>query len=128
LLGSLSLSENELEGDVLSFLPAWPLLGMRLRLKRYNAYAAYRGLTDCILIFVPLDFVEITKTKLEGTIPPSIGSLTRITQLLLSDTLVDGTIPTEIGLLKSLERFSADTANFQGSLPSEFGLLTSLGE
>ena len=59
-------------------------------------------------------------------LPASIGLLTGVITLVLSDNLSVSTIPTEIGLLTGLTDLDLYENWFTGAIPTEIGLLTSL--
>ena len=64
--------------------------------------------------------------QLTGSIPPVIGNLTNLTQLILNDNQLTGTIPPEIGNLTNLTKLQLQNNQLTGSIPSEIGNLTNL--
>ena len=64
--------------------------------------------------------------NLTGTIPPEIGNLTSLKELLLYSNDLTGTIPSEIGNLTSLEGVYLNNNNLMGSIPVTIGNLRSL--
>jgi len=63
---------------------------------------------------------------LSGEIPPEIGNLTNLTNLLLNDNQLTGSIPSEIGNLTNLTNLLLNDNQFTGSIPSAIGNLTSI--
>ena len=70
---------------------------------------------------------------MRGILPPEIGDLTELTDLLLwggtvdsVDNRITGPIPPEIGKLTKLEELDVGANDVTGSLPPEFGNLTGL--
>ncbi|CAL5414778.1 unnamed protein product [Camellia sinensis] len=63
-----------------------------------------------------------------GPSPPQIGSLWRLTVLVLALNNLSGTIPTEIGQLTHLRMLYLDRNPIGGSIPQQIGLLNSLNE
>ena len=58
---------------------------------------------------------------LTGTIPSSIGSLTSLYLLYMSNVGLSGTIPSSIGLLTSLKFIYLDSNKLIGTIPSSIG-------
>jgi Leucine-rich repeat (LRR) protein len=70
---------------------------------------------------------EIFLTNLTGYIPSSIGTFPELIELRLSDSYyLTGTIPYTIGNLTKLKRLSLARTQLSGDLPSEIGNLTNL--
>ena len=69
---------------------------------------------------------DISPSRLTGTIPTEIGSLTKLTSLDLGLNNLTGTIPTELALLTNLTFLSFYSNLLRGSIPLEISLLTSL--
>ncbi len=65
---------------------------------------------------------------LYGHIPPEIGNLDRLTELVLSGNNLNGRIPPEIGNLINLYRLTLASTHLIGSIPPEIGNLTNLHE
>jgi hypothetical protein len=65
-----------------------------------------------------LEALDVSRNLLEGTIPTSVGILTKLTFLDLLENQVGGTLPSEIGLLNQLEVLNIAYNEFTGSVPS----------
>jgi hypothetical protein len=61
-----------------------------------------------------------------GSIPTTIGLLTKLTELRLFITGHTGTIPTEIGLNTRLEQLVIGSNNMSGTVPATIGNLSAL--
>ena len=70
--------------------------------------------------------LDLSNSNLSGEIPPEIGDLTNLTELLLQYNHLSGSIPPEIGNLTNLQYLWLHFNQFTGSIPSEIGNLTSL--
>ena len=64
--------------------------------------------------------------KLSGTIPPTIGALTNLDELLLSGTLLSGTIPPTISALVKIKKFVGFGSKISGSIPGGIRKLINL--
>eukprot|EP00947_MAST-08B_sp_MAST-8B-sp1_P001522 g1522.t1 len=67
---------------------------------------------------------------LSGTLPPDIGKLVKLTALSVSSTSIEGAIPPDIGKLVNLERLSFamsfGLAKIEGAIPPDIGNLVKL--
>ncbi|XP_059627516.1 probable LRR receptor-like serine/threonine-protein kinase At3g47570 [Cornus florida] len=73
-----------------------------------------------------LEFFNVAKNQLFGTIPDGIGNLINLTWLNLWGNKFTGNIPTEIGMLQKLHKIDMSDNNFSGCIPSSFGNLSML--
>ncbi|CAI0394230.1 unnamed protein product [Linum tenue] len=73
-----------------------------------------------------LKFLNLTATKISGSIPDGIHNLVNLQMFEASHTRLSGTISSNIGDLKSLESLDLSHNNISGSIPSGFGNLTRL--
>lgn len=64
--------------------------------------------------------------SLDGSIPTTIGYLTKLRLLFIPNNSMEGALPSEIGNLSLLQQINLSYSQIQGSLPSEIGRLTSL--
>ena len=64
--------------------------------------------------------------SLTGNIPAEIGNLGRLKELYMSGNNLDGPIPNTIGNLKNLEKLFLPGNALDGNIPSEIGNLTNL--
>ncbi|KAI3913545.1 hypothetical protein MKX01_022126, partial [Papaver californicum] len=65
-------------------------------------------------------------TGLTGSLPPSIGNLKKLTNLILVGCGFSGPIPSEIGYLPRLVFLSLNSNSFNGKIPPTIGSLSSL--
>ncbi|KAI3874920.1 hypothetical protein MKW98_019493 [Papaver atlanticum] len=65
-------------------------------------------------------------TGLTGPLPPSIGELKKLTNLILVGCSFSGPIPSEIGSLPQLVFLSLNSNSFNGNIPPTIGGLSSL--
>ncbi|KAG2650166.1 hypothetical protein PVAP13_1NG148738 [Panicum virgatum] len=77
-----------------------------------------------------LSVLDLSNNNLNGSVPPSIGNLTKLTYLNLSNKQeiggLSGHIPATIGMLENLETLDLGYNNFAGPIPSSLGNLTRL--
>ncbi|KAF3457309.1 hypothetical protein FNV43_RR01966 [Rhamnella rubrinervis] len=67
-----------------------------------------------------------TKNYLTGSIPASIGNLSKLINLHLGENNITGSIPHEIGQLKTIKELDLYDNYLSGSIPSSIGNLRSL--
>jgi len=70
--------------------------------------------------------IELNANNLMGSIPESIGDLTRLKKLDLKDNQLSGAIPPELGNLNKLKRLLLSSNQLIGEIPSELINLTKL--
>jgi Leucine-rich repeat (LRR) protein len=75
-----------------------------------------------------LEGLDASRNLLEGTIPISVGTLTKLSFLDLLENQVGGTLPSELGLLNQLEVLNIAYNEFTGSVPSTLANLSNLGK
>eukprot|EP00980_Cylindrotheca_fusiformis_P012167 scaffold2939_cov123-Cylindrotheca_fusiformis.AAC.11 len=115
----LNLERNHFQG----ILPVWPL-SLQMAKLGYNHWEAS-------LPQFPqgnnLIFLEVVDSpKMTGTLPSSIGYLTKLKSLSLYQTQFSGSLPSEIGLLTDLEELSIGMTHMNGTLPEELWQATNL--
>ena len=64
--------------------------------------------------------------NLKGTIPPELGSLTKLQSFQLTDQNLSGSLPPEFGNLSNLSMLRVTYSNLSGSIPAELGNLPNL--
>ncbi|XP_042444810.1 leucine-rich repeat receptor protein kinase HPCA1-like isoform X2 [Zingiber officinale] len=64
--------------------------------------------------------------KLGGQLTPSIGSLMKLTTLILAGCSFTGSIPDELGSLQNLSYLALNSNQFTGEIPSSMGKLSNL--
>jgi len=69
----------------------------------------------------------LADNRLDGEIPPEIGTLTNLENLDLNSNQLSGEIPPEIGTLTNLENLGLYSNQLTGEIPPEIGNLTNLG-
>ena len=72
--------------------------------------------------------LDLSNSGLTGEIPPEIGSLTNLGNLILRYNELTGPIPSEIGNLTTLRKLDLRFNNLSGSIPAELWTLDSLKE
>ena len=89
---------------------------------------AFSGIIPAFNENVPnqLRELDLSENNITGTLPASIGQLSRLEVLSVRDNHISGTLPTTIGLLGNLKSLEIDTNHMRGPLPSEMGELWDL--
>lgn len=76
--------------------------------------------------FNNLEKFILSEVKLRGSIPPEIGTLTKLSYIDLSYNLLAGELPSSLANLSLLQHLSLFSNNIPGSIPSEIGFLKNL--
>ncbi len=71
-------------------------------------------------------WLVMTQNNLVGTIPPELGNLVHLDELLLDDNQLTGPIPPELGTLGGLRALWLGQNHLTGPIPPELGNLSSL--
>ena len=70
--------------------------------------------------------IELNTNRLSGDIPPELGKLTNLKELILYNNELSGEIPPELGKLANLMELALDDNLLSGEIPPELGKLTKL--
>ena len=70
--------------------------------------------------------LHLEDNELSGTIPPELGSLTKLRRLYLYRNELTGPVPPELGSLASLQSLSLSSNQLTGEIPTELGNLSNL--
>ena len=70
--------------------------------------------------------LSLDGNRLDGSLPPELGTLANLTRLNLSVNSLEGAIPPELGNLNNLEWLLLDGNFFTGPIPPELGNLANL--
>ncbi|XP_010263654.1 PREDICTED: probable LRR receptor-like serine/threonine-protein kinase At2g16250 [Nelumbo nucifera] len=76
--------------------------------------------------FRALQVLDLRSCSIVGSIPVSLGNLTTLNSLYLSDNRITGIIPTTLGQLSGLLVLDLSQNSFTGSVPSSFSALGNL--
>ena len=92
------------------------------------AYSTFGGipLPNSMSRFTNLEHIRFQEAHLNGTIPTTLGLLTKLTLLDLWVNDLTGPVPSELGLLTKLSYLDIGTNDLEGSLPTELWSLTKL--
>lgn len=72
--------------------------------------------------------IKLVGNNLQGFLPPSVGNMTGLTILDITNNNVGGNLPTQITNLVNLTKLSFDQNNFNGPIPAAIGNLVNLEE
>ncbi|XP_022768982.1 probable LRR receptor-like serine/threonine-protein kinase At2g16250 [Durio zibethinus] len=72
---------------------------------------------------VNLEVLDLRSCNVSGSIPGSLGNLSRLTSLYLCDNNLAGSIPATLGQLKNLKILDLSVNSLTGSVPLSFGFL-----
>jgi len=74
-----------------------------------------------------LSYLDLSNTAISGTIPTELGLFTKLSRLLLEETMMAGMVSgTVLEHLQHLKQFSIRGCFFTGSIPSELETLSHL--
>lgn len=73
-----------------------------------------------------LEDLDLSNNRFDGCLPPGLQSLQLLVNFLASNNELSGEIPPYLGNLTALKRLALDGNNFEGTIPCELGKLTSL--
>ncbi|XP_021285108.1 probable LRR receptor-like serine/threonine-protein kinase At2g16250 [Herrania umbratica] len=72
---------------------------------------------------VTLEVLDLRTCNVSGSIPGSLGNLSRLTSLYLSNNDLAGSIPAALGQLRNLKILDLSNNSLTGSIPPSFGFL-----
>ncbi|CAL1358621.1 unnamed protein product [Linum trigynum] len=126
LINQNSLGSNGESSDDLKFVSCLTnTTGLEVLFIGDNDFGG--GFPDSIAnLSTSLKFLNLTATKISGSIPDGMRNLVNLQMFEASHTRLSGTISSNIGDLKSLESLDLSHNNISGSIPSGFGNLTRL--
>jgi Leucine-rich repeat (LRR) protein len=70
--------------------------------------------------------MDLQVNNLKGTIPSSLGSMTKLTGLALRANNLKGTIPSSVASMTELTYLWLDSNNLKGTIPSSVASMTKL--
>ena len=70
--------------------------------------------------------LNLAANDLTGPVPPWLGGLTNLRELVLTNNQLSGTIPPQLAALSGLQRLILGNNDLSGAIPSELGTLASL--
>ncbi|XP_022136550.1 probable LRR receptor-like serine/threonine-protein kinase At1g53440 [Momordica charantia] len=78
--------------------------------------------------FARIPFVRLSMlgNQLSGLIPPEIGDISSLQELVLEGNQLVGNLPENLGKLSNLRRLLLSSNNFSGSIPASYGNLRNL--
>jgi hypothetical protein len=65
--------------------------------------------------------IDLPRRQLQGTIPPSLSIMGKLSTLDFGDNTMSGTLPTQLGLLSKLSRLHVQNNRISGTLPTQLG-------
>ncbi|KAK7300393.1 hypothetical protein RJT34_11237 [Clitoria ternatea] len=95
-------------------------------LLRFSSLHVSCALTATATLVVGYEAAKLTGNNLNGSIPSTLGNLTKLTRLSMSENKLSGPIPASIGKLVNLQRLNLAQNFLSGPLPFTLGNLTKL--
>ena len=110
---------------------AWPYIlcnygGTVLRIDMRDVYVGDKFRKFNFSSFPNLEALSLHNSGLQGSIPPEIGTLSKLTYLSLSMNNLTGNLPLSLANLTQLESFHISSNLISGSIPKELGNLKNL--
>lgn len=103
-------------------------IGMLIHLKELYLYSnkLTGQITDTIGSLTNLEILDVSDNYFSGTIPSNIGDMTRLEELHLHSNNLVGSIESNVGQLTNLQNLSLSYNYFVGSIPTTIADLTKL--
>jgi len=119
---SLNIRSNMLNGTIPDFraLSKLEFLGIG-----FNSFTATRQAFERLMVMPNLVFLNLSNLNFTGTLPLSVGLMSKLEYLSLQQGSLQGTLPTELSLLSNLQVLDFSGNDFSGTIPLGLGRLTS---
>ncbi|KAG6419838.1 hypothetical protein SASPL_116350 [Salvia splendens] len=117
----LRLGSNSLNGTI----PSTSLRSL-MYLELDNNMLSGEIPSDLGIMFSNLSLLNLANNRLRGTLPPLLGSLTRLQVLSLQSNSISGGIPPQILSLSKLERLNISSNSLNGSIPLSISRMQNL--
>lgn len=113
----LNIDESRLSGTL-------PDCHTRLRTILLATNPNLSGTLPSLTRLTTLEELDLSRTRISGTISTALGHLAELQRLQLDHTVITGTVPTQVGRLRSVESlFLHESPWLSGTLPTELGQL-----
>ncbi|XP_010462234.1 PREDICTED: probable LRR receptor-like serine/threonine-protein kinase At1g53430 [Camelina sativa] len=84
------------------------------------------GTIPATLSQIPLKILSVIGNRLSGPLPPQLGEITTLTEVVLEANLFTGPLPSNLGNLRNLKRLLLSSNNFTGPIPESLSNLKNL--
>ncbi|KAL3818831.1 hypothetical protein ACJIZ3_004736 [Penstemon smallii] len=123
-LETLDVSSNNLSGSIPSTICQDPRNSLKVLYLQNNMFTGLipEGLSNCS----NLESLDLSFNYLTGTIPSSLGSLSKLRDVIMWLNQLHGPIPEEFMYLKSLENLILDFNDLTGSIPASLSNCSNL--
>ena len=116
-LSAFYLSTN---GDSWADRTGWNVTTVPQSMAEFNQWRGLRVVGNTLVR------IDLPRNDLSGSLPPELGNLSGLRELILWRNHLAGSIPFELGNLSSLEELNLSENYLEGSIPSELGNLSAL--
>lgn len=118
-LSAFYLSTN---GDSWADRTGWNVNSVPQSMAEFNQWHGLRVANNILVR------IDLPLNDLSGSLPPELGNLSGLRELILWRNHLEGSIPSELGNLSLLKELSLWRNQLTGSIPPELGNLSSLEE
>jgi hypothetical protein len=92
-----------------------------------GSWCTWKGVT-CLYATTPtiISYIDLTGFNVKGTLPSSLGTLTKLDGLYVAQNSLSGTLPSALGGMSSLTALDVSSNSLSGTVPSTYLSLTNL--